>query len=60
MRDIATYEANMCDSIGIKDTLTSLHDLLIGSRKKLDKLSGQNDKFFTVLMKKVEDGVNEI
>jgi hypothetical protein len=60
MRDNATYESNMCEGLEIKDIFSEMKRLVEMTRKRVDQLSDKNDKFFSVLITKVDDGVNRV
>jgi hypothetical protein len=40
MRDIATYEANACDSLDVKGIFTAMHNLVKQTKFKVNSLNG--------------------
>jgi hypothetical protein len=39
MRDLATYECNFSDEIGVKSNMLRLHKLVYDSKNKLDRIN---------------------
>ena len=57
MRDLATYEVNLCDAIGIRSQLQDLSTLIARSRKKLNSFNEQNDILLQRYLTKVDTDV---
>lgn len=53
MRDIATYEVNVCDSINVRQNFAALYDLVKQTKVKVNSLNGLNEMFLGNLMQKV-------
>jgi hypothetical protein len=57
MRDLATYEVDLCDNIGIRAQLKDLSALIEKSRRKLNSLNIQNDILLQRYLSKVDTDV---
>ena len=57
MRDLATYEVDLCDNIGIRAQLKDLSSLIEKSRRKLNSLNIQNDILLQRYLSKVDTDV---
>jgi hypothetical protein len=58
MRDIATYEFNLCEGLSFKEQMTHMKDYVAESRDQIKSLGVESEMFQDRLLAIVEDGVN--
>lgn len=60
MRDVATYEEEACSALQLREAYIGIKALVQDGQGRMDRLSGQTDKFFSDLIMRVAAGVNKI
>ena len=59
MRDIATYEAGMSDSVNLRKTLMGIYDIVTQTKAKVEETDKEKERM-DQLLTKVENGIQEI